>query len=61
MCMTVAGGTACGPAGAGELEGDPLLGGGDLGETQPLEMGQERGKAQATTPKLRRQQPNRKA
>jgi hypothetical protein len=40
--MTVAGGTACGPAGDGELEGDPLLGGGDLGETQPFEMAQER-------------------
>ncbi len=57
MCMTLAGGTACSPAGDGELEGDSLLGGGDLGETQPFEMGQERGKAQATTPKLRRQQP----
>ena len=61
MCATLAGGTACGPAGDEEPEGDPFLGDGDLGETQPFEMGQERRKAHATTPRPRRQQPNRTA
>ena len=49
MCATLAGGAACGPAGDEEPEGYPFLGDGDLGETQPFAMGQERRKAQATS------------
>jgi hypothetical protein len=45
MCMTLARGTACGPAGDEAPEGDPLLGNGALGVTQPFELGQEREKA----------------
>jgi hypothetical protein len=45
MCMTLARGTACGPAGDEAPAGDPLLGNGALGATQPFELGQERGKA----------------
>jgi hypothetical protein len=39
-----------GPARGEELEGDPLVGDGDFGETQPFQMGQERGKTHPTTP-----------